>query len=487
LSELEIELEDNTLILARELNDAGKGVCRVNGVAVTAATLKSVSDCIIDIHGQHEHQSLLDSKQHIQLLDAFDGRITSQKLQVQDRFEALMAVRRRLSEGFLNEGERMRRLDVLRYQINEIEAARLVEGELEELAAERQILANAGKIMEALDACGRMLDDGDAGALPTLRAAADKCGEISGYAGEFRRIHEQLDGAYYEAQEAASALRSQLAAFEFDPGRLEAVEFRLDALAQLRRKYGDTIGEIVAFLAQARAQLEELESSSALRERLAAEEGRLAAAYAEAAQELSALRKEAAGRLEADILGQLRDLGLLHARFEVRFETLDKPAATGLDVAEFYLSANAGEPLKPLDKVASGGEVSRIMLALKSILAGIDQINTMIFDEIDSGISGRIAGVVGEKLLALSAARQVVCVTHLAQIAALADAHYLVLKQTEGNSTKTSLVRLDAPARVEQIAGLMDADGASKAAVEHARELVKFGESLKLERNSQSD
>lgn len=476
LEEFGLELEDGGLVLARELSATGRSVCRINGAMVPLSVQKAVSDCLIDIHGQHEHQSLLDATRHIDLLDAFGAEpLDAAKADTAASSGRLAQVNKRLLQGFLDESERIRRMDILRYQINEITAAMLQQGEEESLDEERVRLANGERILTVLEECNALLSDDHTGTLQSLRQAARASGEISRFSGEYQIISTRLDSLYYDLEDVYHSLRSARDSFEFDPETQARVEERLDVIHNLKRKYGQDISEILAYGKQAQEELTALESNAAERETLERQRTELEVEYLEAAQRLTRLRKQAAERMEAAILTQLADLELTRARFSVIITHQDRFDANGMDRVEFYLSTNRGEPLKPLQKVASGGETSRIMLALKSILAEVDGIDCLIFDEIDAGVSGRIATVVGEKIASLSRGRQIICVTHLPQIAAMADAHYLVKKTMSDTDTTTSLDRLEEEEHVVEVARIMGLDGASQIALAHAQELIDIG------------
>ena len=381
LDALGIEYEDDTLVVMREITASGKSTCRLNGEIVPLATLKTVTDTLVDVHGQHEHQSLLSQKKHIGMLDNYAGLpVAELKEKTENLYRQHSEVVHKLNSGFLSEAERERRIDILSYQINEIEAAALTVGEEATIQEELNMLSNAEKINSALENSGENIS-GDGGALEKLGSAVNSLA----------------------------------------PERLDELETRLDLINSLKRKYGRTIEDILKYRSEASAELAELTGSQELRDKLTAERDRLAADYGKSAAELTERRKKAADDLCLRITEQLQELGMAKAAFGIVFLPEDgKLHANGNDDVEFMLSANKGEPLKPLSKVASGGELSRVMLAIKTVCAGADGTPTLIFDEVDTGISGRTAVIVGERLHSVARSRQVLSITHLPQIAAFA-------------------------------------------------------------------
>lgn len=478
---LGIEDAQDTLILSRELSPSGKNACRANGTLITLAALKSLSDCLIDIHGQHEHQSLLDVQRHVEILDAFASEeIREQKMVVAEQCCAYHAANKRLLKGFLSEQERMRRIDILKFQITEIGNARLEPGEDAALAEERLLLSNSEQIIRSLEESYQRLTAEDSGALSNAKHAAQSVLGIASLADQYESIHTRLENAYYDLEDISLILRDAKNSFEYDPSRLNEIEKRLDLFQMLKRKYGASIEDILSFAKKCEEELFEIESEAELRERMESVREEHQKAYRAAAMQLNLSRRKAADEFEKLVLEQLKELGLTRANFNVQIEHDNNSiGANGSDAVEFYLSTNAGEPLKPLSKVASGGEMSRIMLAFKTIVAAIDGIDTLIFDEIDTGISGRIASVVGEKMLSITRSRQVICVTHLPQIAAMADRHYLVQKSMADQSTTTTLILLDTQLRQHEVARIMGTSEESKLAFEHAGELINAAQLLK--------
>lgn len=439
LDALGIEYDGNELILSRELSAAGRNACRVNGTLVPVASLKSVSDTLVDIHGQHEHQALLDAENHISYLDAY---CHAESLPIIEKIDAIVSRRNELmlkrNSGFSSEREREREMDMLRYQIEEIASANLEAGEEERLNAEKTVLLNAERIRTALETAHMALSGAEEGsALSAIDTARRSMRDIAALNKDYEALGDKIEELYYAAEDISFVLRDTSENVESDMQRLEEIEQRLKLISDLKRKYGRTVEDVIDFGKDAGTKLNELENAEALAAELDAKLDKLKAEYNVAADELSKVRRAAGDRLKRDVLNELKDLGMAKAMFDVALSDASggEPRNGGRETAEFMLSANPGEPLKPLEKVASGGELSRIMLCFKSIFADNDRVPTLIFDEIDTGISGRTAAVVGEKMLGIAKKHQVICVTHLAQIAALAEAHLMVRKYDDGKNT----------------------------------------------------
>ncbi len=467
--------DDGTLILSREITAAGKSMCRINGTLITLNVLKAVSDHLIDVHGQHEHQSLLNPLTHVDFLDlcAPPEKMNSAKDKTAKAASLYHKLIAQSKGSLMSEEERERETDLLEYQIREIEAAKLESGEEETLTRERTRLSNAEKIMSALEASYAGINE-ERGALEALQHAKHSMEEIAEFSEEYKALSSRLADAYYGIEDIGYTLRDCKNNFEFDAERLGEIENRLDAIMTLKRKYGGSIEEILAFCEKAKEKLQSIINAAADREALQRKIGEVETAYLEAARELSELRRQSAKKLDAQMIKELREVGMSKADFSTVFSKAEKTlfTANGEDQVEFLLSANPGEPLKPLSKVASGGELSRIMLAFKTILADRDAMPTLIFDEIDTGISGKMASVVGEKMVKISALHQILCVTHLPQIAAMADAHYMVEKTDDGKSTHTNVIQLDEEGSVKRLSAMMSGEADSKLGQEHARELL---------------
>ena len=472
LAALSIEPDDGVIVISREINIQGKSVCRVCGEVVQLAVLKQITAMLVDVHGQHEHQSLLDEKTHLDVIDAYrDERISPLKAQTAAIYSDYADVVSKLNSGFMSEAERERRIDILKYQINEIEAAMLKPDEEKTINEELKLLTNAEKISKNINVCISVLS-GEHG-LESIKSAADALNEVADYSSDYSEYAKRLNDLYYELEDIAYSVRGLRFNVEYDPKRIDALEQRLDTIDGLKHKYGKTIEEVLAFLAVAVSELDMLTGSEEKRERLMKERDNLRQRYFAAAQELTAARKLCAEALCKKAAEELEALGMKKAGLGVEFGTIDgEPHEFGVDTAELLLSANEGEPLKPLSKVASGGELSRIMLALKTVITEADGIPTLIFDEVDTGISGNTANIVGLRIKRIAAAHQVLCVTHLPQIAAFANEHFLVKKGLSDGRTHTSLSKLNDNERVSELARIMGADGESEAAKQHALELI---------------
>lgn len=483
LDALGIEYDGNELILSRELSAAGRNACRVNGTLVPVASLKSVSDTLVDIHGQHEHQALLDAENHISYLDAY---CHAESLPIIEKIDAIVSRRNELmlkrNSGFSSEREREREMDMLRYQIEEIASANLEAGEEERLNAEKTVLLNAKRIRTALETAHMALSGAEEGsALSAIDTARRSMRDIAALNKDYEALGDKIEELYYAAEDISFVLRDTSENVESDMQRLEEIEQRLKLISDLKRKYGRTVEDVIDFGKDAGTKLNELENAEALAAELDAKLDKLKAEYNVAADELSKVRRAAGDRLKRDVLNELKDLGMAKAMFDVALSDASggEPRKGGRETAEFMLSANPGEPLKPLEKVASGGELSRIMLCFKSIFADNDRVPTLIFDEIDTGISGRTAAVVGEKMLGIAKKHQVICVTHLAQIAALAEAHLMVRKYDDGKNTFVETRQLNEEEKVQRIAQMMDGESDSPSALTHARELIARADKIK--------
>lgn len=483
LKEQDIECEDHEITLSRELTAAGKNTCRLNGTLVSVALVKRVSDLLIDIHGQHEHQSLLSPENHTGFLDAFDHAAIRPKVEMlQVLCGDYAQVRLEKNAGFGTEAERARETDMLSFQCEEIAKAALVPDEDEMLAAQRLLLMNAERIQSALDEAHTLLEcEEGASALRAVDGARKRLRDISPLSSDYEAMYARLEEVYYSLEDIAFTVRDTRDSIEFNPEALERTEERLRVISDMKRKYGSTIGAIREYAEKAQKRLESLMKADERTAQLDVKLAELVCVYSKIDAELLALRKSAAERLRTQVLAHMADLGLNRADFCVTFSSVQnnelKPEGTAS--AEFMLTTNPGEPLKPLSKVASGGELSRIMLCFKAIFADQDRIGTLIFDEIDTGISGKVAAVVGEKMLGIASAHQVICVTHLPQIAALADAHYVVEKKVQKDKTTVDVKLLDREGKYRRIAQMMDGDPDSQYAYEHAKVLIERAAKIK--------
>ncbi len=483
------------LTLAREIRRSGRSVCRVNGRAVSLKILKEIGQHLVDIHGQTEHLSLLRVREHGNLLDRFGG-LWPLRERVAALVQELGAVRRELAALRRDERELARRVDLLRYQVDEIEAAHLEPGEEEVLIRERTRLANAEQLLALSEEAYLALYEGgedQAAAVDLLQGAARALSSLARLDPGTASLAETAEELGYQLEDLAESLRDYRGRIEFNPRRLDQVEERLALLHNLQRKYGDTLEEVLAYAERARRELETIEHSEERIAELEAEEERLLREIGRVGAELSARRREAGERLAAGVEAELKELNMARARFGVALTRRDAEDGayvegrrvafdrSGLDRVEFLVAPNVGEPLKPLVRIASGGETSRLMLALKTVLAQADRTPTLIFDEIDAGIGGRVGAVVGQKLRGLTRGKgdaprhQVLCVTHLPQLAAYGDLHLHVRKEIVGERTVTHVRPLEGQARVEELAGMLGA--VTEKTLASAREMLAAGQS----------
>ena len=474
---------EEELLLQRELQGDGRNVCRIDGKLVTVAQLRELGRQLLNIHGQHDGQQLLDPASHLGYLDQFGG---CQPLleSYQEAYRKWHDIRREMDKLQMDEAERSRRVDTLNYQIQELERAQLKAGEDEELSARRTLLRSAGRLMEAVQSAEFALsgDEDRDGACSLIAQAEGEVQGVSSISPELSELSEKLTALRCAADDAADTLRDLSRSFDFSPGELDQVEERLDLLYRLRKKYGPTVEDMLDYLDRCRKELDQIQYAD---DTLARLEKDLKKAQKEAARRgevLSQARREAAGALQARVQEELRQLDMPKVQFQTEFTPKGGEAGmdeTGLDEVQFLMSANLGEALKPIQKVASGGELARIMLALKNVLAEGDQIGTLVFDEVDTGVSGRAAQKVAEKMAQVARGKQVLCVTHLPQIAAMADTHFSVQKGEREGRTYTRLERLDRSQRREELARLIGGASITPSLLESAEELLRQAEQQK--------
>ena len=460
------------LVIHRDIFLDGKNVCRVNGSLVTVSILRKLGLQLINIHGQHDSASLFDEENHLTFLDAFADN-EDFRMDYSEKYAAVSALRREIAALSMDEGEKLRRMETLKYQIAEIEKAELTAGEDEELESRRKVLQNAEKLSDGLEEAAECLYGGDEsdGAASLLSQAERALGKLSRYTDAFASVHEKVADLMYQVQDAAELVRDARDDLSYSSGELDQIESRLDTIHKLRRKYGVTCADILAYLDNAKKELSQIEFSDDHLERL---KGRLKKAEKtawDAAYALRESRKVAAKRMSDRILTELMQLDMPRVQFECVFSELEL-SANGADSVAFYMSANAGEALKPLSKVASGGELARIMLAMKNVLAEKDQVNTLIFDEVDTGVSGRAAQRVAEKLKSVAAHKQVLCVTHLPQLAALADTHLLIAKEERQGRTYTTVTPLDIEGRKKELARIIGGTHITETTLKSAEEML---------------
>lgn len=475
--------ENGELLISRKLQGDGKNLCRVGGVPCTVVQLKALGSQLIDIHGQHDGQQLLDETCHLGYLDSFGG-LGVPLADYQEAYAALDQLRRQIAALQMNEAEKARRIDTLQFQIGELERADLRPGEEEELEERKTLLRSADKLMAAVEGAYSALfgTDSQDGAASLLAQAEGELSRVAEASGELSRLSAAVSELRYGAEDAAEGLRALRDDLDFSPGELDQVEDRLDQLHRLKKKYGATVQEMLDYLSRCRQELDQMELADDTLSKLKKHRKAQLALTREKAEALSQRRWQAAEQLKTRIEEELRQLDMPKVRFQVDFAP--KPGKlgldeTGMDEVSFLMSANVGETLKPIAKVASGGELSRIMLALKNVLAENDDIMTLIFDEVDTGVSGRAAGKVAQKMSRLSRNCQVLCVTHLPQIAAMSDCHYAVQKGEKDGRTYTSVTELDREGRRAELARLTGGEHLSSAILEGAEELLREAEAYK--------
>lgn len=468
--------EDQTLILQRELFFNGKNICRINGHLVNTAHLRQVGQYLVDIHGQNELQELMRADRHLGMLDEFGKKkLSPLKNNYQKRYQEYQELSKKVKQRQTNEKEFAQRIDMLRFQSEEIMSGELISGEEEGLIEERDRLNNFQKITEAIGTSLEILTGGNNATLDQIAIAMDTMLEIEPFDERYHEIAESIQNAYYLLQDASSNLNRELDTMEMDEERSQVVSDRLEVIRQLKRKYGDSIESILSYYESISKELLEAEAlenqEDQLAELLAAKKKELL----EAGQLLSLTRKKTAQKLEEAILKQLKELYMEKAQFEVKFISNNKDFnERGIDQVEFYITTNPGEPLKPLVKVASGGELSRIMLALKTIFAKAQELTSIVFDEVDTGVSGRVAQAIAEKIYQISKHSQVLCITHLPQVAAVADEHYFIQKSVHHERTETSLRSLTKEKRVQEIARMLSGSQITQLTLEHAQELLEM-------------
>lgn len=464
---------DPETVIQREIYLDGKNICRVNGSLVSVSILRKLGIQLINIHGQHDSASLFDEENHLAFLDAFaDNR--SLRESYSQAYQKVTELRREIDSLTMDESEKLRRMETLKYQIGEIEKAQLEPGEDEALEQRRKLLQNAEKLSSGLEEATQCLyggedTDGAAGLLAQAEHALARLGRFSD---SFQSIHDRVADLMYQVQDAAEEVRDTRDSLNYSADELEQIESRLDVIHKLRRKYGVTCEEILAYLDKAKRELDEIEFADDHLERL---KGKLKKAEKTAWDQALALRKnrqEKAELLSQRILTELSQLDMPRVQFSCRFQELEL-TPNGADGVAFYMSANAGEALKPMSKVASGGELARIMLAMKNVLAEKDQVNTLIFDEVDTGVSGRAAQKVAEKLRSVASHKQVLCVTHLPQLAALADTHLLIAKSERDGRTYTSVTPLDLEGRKRELARIIGGANITQTTLKSAEEMLR--------------
>lgn len=481
LAERDITPEEGMLVLSRKILESGKSVCKINGETVTAAILKEIAGYLIDIHGQQEHHSLLQKASHLKFLDRFaKEQLGTLPKQLEEAYKEWKTVKEELEGAVVDEGERNREMSFLTFAVEEIEGARLRIGEDAELEEEFKVLSNSKQIVEAVSA-GLMLtknaDDGNAEEL--VSRAQRYLSKVVEYDTELQNLEAILNSVQDMLFDFNSQAEDYISNMEDSGERFYEVEQRLNVVNQLKGKYGDSIGAVLAYKEECAEKIEKYNNYEVYLEKLRKNYKKAEEICLELCGKISAIRKECAEKMTAAMRTALQDLNFSDVQFELPFEKLEQFTAHGYDSCEFMISLNMGESLKPLTKVASGGELSRIMLAMKSVLAEQDEIPTLIFDEIDTGISGRTAQKVSEKMAQIGASHQILCITHLSQIAAMADAHFLIEKGVEDGRTKTSIRELKKEEIYTELARMLGGAEITTAVVENAKEMKQLADNVK--------
>ncbi|MEQ2129201.1 DNA repair protein RecN [Caldanaerobacter subterraneus KAk] len=474
--------EDDTLIISREITKSGRSYSRVNGKIVPLSFLDKIGALLVDILGQHEHQFLLDSSQHLFILDNFgDEEFKALKERFKQLLEEYRSVVKEKTSLFKDEREKEQMIDLLRYQIQEIESANLSEEEEQQLIERRNILMNYEKLFNAVNSSYKILYEGNGGfsVLDNLHKVVKNLETAFSIDGKLKGLKEKLENILYETEDAALQLRDYLGAIDFNQKALEEIEERLNHINFLKRKYGPTISHILSFKEEKEKELNKILHFEERQKELEEKEAKLWEEINKMGSKIHEKRKTLASHIEEEINKVLKELNMPNASFKVDITKEESPNENGFDRVEFLISTNIGEPLKPLSKIASGGELSRIMLALKTILASSDGIPTLIFDEVDTGISGKTAQLVAEKMAYLSRRHQLICVTHLPQIACMADAHYFISKISKGDRTYIKLTELDYEGRIKELARIMGGEKITSTILEHAKELLEMASKFK--------
>ncbi|WP_314737138.1 DNA repair protein RecN [Limosilactobacillus urinaemulieris] len=480
LDSLGIDHEDGILIISREIYRRGRNVIRVNGQLINTATLRQIGSRLVDIQGQNEHQLLLQPEMHLGMLDQFAHNEVQELLNLyQNEYQDYVKLKAAVSKKQNNEQQWAQRLDMLRYQVNEIAEANLKADEEEQLTSERDRLEHFQQINNALQQAVTVFNGGDQGAvLDQIATVMSSINEIAEFDGAYDSLSKSLNDAYYALQDVATEASQQLDLLEFDDNRLSEIDQRLTMIGDLEHKYGDSVKDVLDYYDQIKQELDSMEeaadSNSDLEERLSTAEEKLI----KTGQQLSQVRQQAAHRLTKLVHQQLKELYMDKAVFEVHFAKQSRVhfTPTGIDEVEFYIQTNPGETMGPLARIASGGELSRVMLALKTIFAQNEGVTSIIFDEVDTGVSGRVAQAIADKIKVIANKSQVLCITHLPQVAAVAQHHFLIQKHVKDERTTTMVTILSDKERVNELARMLSGEKVTKLTKEHAEELLKMAQ-----------
>ena len=473
--EFGIEIEEGMVILRRDIARSGKSVCRINGKLVTISILREIGATLVDIHGQHEHQELMDETRHLPLLDQFGAEeivpAENEYTQVFRRYEQTLQKLKSLSE---NDQQTAHRLDLIQFQFDEIQKANLKPNEDEELSEEKRRLGNFERVFDAIQTGYNALK-GEQKGLDWIGLVMGSLEEAAALDSNYKELSDSISNSFYQLEDAAHSLRNELDVLEYDPQRLNEIEGRLNEINQLKRKYGKTIQEILEYAAKIEEEIETLQNKETHIGELEKELASIKKDLSLEAKQLTELRRKWATKLTKLIHKELKELYMEKTIFEIRFEAEQHHfAKNGVDHIGFYISTNPGEPLKPLSKVASGGELSRIMLALKSIFSKHQGVTSIIFDEVDTGVSGRVAQSIAEKIYKVASGSQVLCISHLPQVAAMADTHLFIAKNIKGGRTKTSVTPLKTEEKIKEIGRMISGTEITDLTKQHAEELLQL-------------
>lgn len=474
LEENDIYVEDETVIITRQVTKEGKSAARINGMVVTLNILREISDRLINIHGQHDNQALLTPIRHITFLDAY-----ADNEEYINRYKDILSKKREIEKKIssleMDEQEKMQRIDLLEYQVKEIKKASLEKDEEDDLREQRDIYTNAEQITKSVNEAYMNLYEGDEiqSAYDGISIAVNEISQISDLNPQLKSIYDTLNEIMYSLEDTAHEIKEFGETVEFDEQTLNEIEERLDLISRLKRKYGNSIEEILEYLKKAESELNDIKLSDERTNELKEELKNITKELKEKGNVLTQRRENAAKVLEENIEKSLHELNMEKSKFKVNIENDGTFYDNGMDKVEFLISTNPGEPLKPLVKIASGGELSRVMLAIKSILADSDGVDTMIFDEIDTGVSGKAAMSIAKKLAVIAKNKQVICITHLPQLTAMADNHYLIQKNTDGELASTTLKELDEEGRELELARIIDGGEVTELALSHAKQMLE--------------
>lgn len=474
LEENDIDVEDETVIITRQVTKEGKSAARINGMVVTLNILREISDRLINIHGQHDNQALLTPIRHITFLDAYADN-EEYIHRYKDILSKKREIEKKISSLEMDEQEKMQRIDLLEYQVTEIKKASLEKGEEDDLREQRDIYTNAEQITKSVNEAYMNLYEGDEiqSAYDGISIAVNEIFQISDLNPQLKSIYDTLNEIMYSLEDTAHEIKEFGETVEFDEQTLNEIEERLDLISRLKRKYGNSIEEILEYLKKAESELNDIKLSDERTNELKEELKNITKELKEKGNVLTQRRENAAKVLEENIEKSLHELNMEKSKFKVNIENDGTFYDNGMDKVEFLISTNPGEPLKPLVKIASGGELSRVMLAIKSILADSDGVDTMIFDEIDTGVSGKAAMSIAKKLAVIAKNKQVICITHLPQLTAMADNHYLIQKNTDGELASTTLKELDEEGRELELARIIDGGEVTELALSHAKQMLE--------------